>query len=69
VGPKSETMMELSGAPTIHEVESAICRLRECAAPGSNRLPPEIFKAGGAILVHCLQQDFAAIWPARPGLA
>ena len=66
VGPKSEPRMELSGSPTLYEVQNAIGRLREGTAPGANGLRSELFKAGGAILSHRLCHDFRAIWPHEP---
>jgi hypothetical protein len=68
VGPKSAPNMELSGPPTLFEVQFAIGRLRDGTAPGANGLRPEIFKAGGDILAHQLQQDFGVIWPKSPRL-
>jgi len=68
VGPKSAPKMELSGPPSLYEVQHACGRLRDGTAPGANGLRPEVFKAGGAILAHRLQQDFSVIWPLpRPG--
>lgn len=63
VGPKSAPKMELSGPPSLYEVQYACGRLRDGTAPGANGLRPEVFKAGGAVLAQRLQRDFSVIWP------
>ena len=63
VGPKSAVRRELSGPPTLYEVQYAIEKLRVGTAPGSNGIKSEVFKAGGAVLAHRLAHDFRAIWP------
>jgi hypothetical protein len=35
--------------------------------PEAIGLRPEVFKAGGDILLHQLKQDFGVIWPKSPG--
>jgi hypothetical protein len=63
VGPKSEIMVELSGAPSFIEVKKAIGKLSPGTAPGWNGLVPELYKMGGPVLVRHLVKEFAALWP------
>jgi hypothetical protein len=63
VGPKSEPMVELSGAPTYLEVKTAVGKLSVGTAPERNGLRPEMYKMGGPVLVRRLVKDFAALWP------
>lgn len=68
VGPKSAPKMELSGPPTLNEVQYAIGKLKSSTAPGANGLRPEIFKACGRSLARRLVRDFWVIWPSgKPG--
>jgi hypothetical protein len=63
VGPKSEVMKELSGAPSYEEVRKAVAKLSAGKAPGRNRLAPELYKMGGPVLARRLVKDFAVLWP------
>jgi hypothetical protein len=67
VGPKSEIMKELSGAPSFIEVKKAIGKLSPGTAPGKNGLVPELYKMGGPVLIRRLVKDFAALWPKVDG--
>jgi hypothetical protein len=62
-GPKVPPKTELSGAPTLAEVQKAIKGLSRGTAPGSNGLRPELFKHGGDALAKRIVSDFGALWP------
>ena len=63
VGPKKPARVELSGPPTLAEIEKSIAKLKRGTAPGSNGLRPELFKMGGLCLAQRLKRDFESLWP------
>ncbi len=62
-GPKIPPKTELSGPPTLKEVQKAVKGLSRGTAPGSNGLRPELFKLGGEPLARRLVSDFETLWP------
>ncbi len=64
-GPKTSPRLELSGAPTLLEVQTAEKGLSRGTAPGSNGLRPELFKLGGDALANRLVKDFAVLWSTK----
>lgn len=60
--PQRPVLQELSGAPSLPEVEAAIKELSNGKAPGKDGIPVEIFKHGGFHLVSKLTSLFAIIW-------
>ncbi len=67
-GPKVPPRTELSGPPTLAEVQRAVKGLSRGTAPGSNGLRPELFKMGGDTLARRLVQDFGILWPTQEEL-
>ena len=60
--PQRPVLQELSGAPALAEVETAINQLSNGKSPGKDGIPAEIFKHGGAPLVSGLTNLFVVIW-------
>jgi hypothetical protein len=60
--PQRPTINELDIAPTLEEVTRAVKLLSCGKSPGSDGIPPEIFKHGGAAADSQLQCLFASIW-------
>jgi hypothetical protein len=58
---RDEDGVEVS-APTRHEVDEAISKLKNNKAPGDDDLPGELFKAGGATLRDVLHRLIVRTW-------
>ncbi len=67
-GPKTPLRLELSGDPTLLEVQTAVKGVSRGTAPGNNGLRPELFKLGGDALANRLVKDFAVLWPSETEL-
>lgn len=48
--------------PTVSEVETAIKRLKNNKAAGSDGIPAELFKSGGRVLLQWLHRLIEAVW-------
>jgi hypothetical protein len=62
-GQNTPPRLELSGAPTLLEDQTAEKGLSRGTAPGSNGLRPKLFKLEGNALANRLVKDFAVLWP------
>ena len=60
--PQWDTNMSLSTLPTIEEVLVSIKQLTSGKAPGSDGIPPDIFKHGGTAVAEELLKLFTMIW-------
>ena len=60
--PQRPVLQELSGVPSLAEVEAAIKQLSNGKAPGMDGIPAEIYKHGGSHLVSKLTNLFVIIW-------
>ena len=60
--PQWDTNMSLSTLPTIEEVLVSIKQLTSGKAPGSDGIPPDIFKHGGTATAEELLKLFTMIW-------
>ena len=60
--PQWDTNMRLSTLPTIEEVLASIKQLTSGKAPGSDGIPPDIFKHGGTAIAEELLKLFTMIW-------
>lgn len=57
--PVEETM---DAVPTLEEIQKAVRLLSSGKAPGSDSIPAEVYKEGGAALIEKLHQLFQLIW-------
>jgi hypothetical protein len=48
--------------PTIVEITTAVNKMRNAKAPGSDGIPAEIYKHGGNALLHRLHNLFKIVW-------
>ena len=52
----------MDALPTLDEIQKAVRLLSSGKSPGSDSIPPEIFKEGGVALIEKLHQLFQLIW-------
>ncbi|KAL8610626.1 hypothetical protein ACOMHN_006345 [Nucella lapillus] len=60
--PSRPLHMELDDPPTKDEVAGAIAQLQCAKSAGPDGIPPEVFKAGGQLLIHKFTEFLCMCW-------
>jgi len=63
--PDWNTAHGLMEPPDINEVQRAVNQMASGKAPGSDGLPPELFKSEGPVIIDKLLSLYTSIWSAR----
>ena len=60
--PDWDTAHGLMEPPDTNEVHRAVNQMASGKAPGSDELPPELFKSGGPVIIDKLLSLYTSIW-------